>query len=337
MAIKFSQLPKTGSLSANTLIPVVTVGVSSNVLGVATYTVFSDFVTTATSNTVSALQSNISSLQSNAAAQDTSINSLSSSISSQASSISIIQGQITSLQSNAATQDSQISAVQAAVLAGVVNSVLVTGPLSKSGNATYPNISIPVATSSASGYLTSSDWSTFNSKASTSGPTFTGTTTAATLNVTTLNTGNVAPSANNVSNIGSASYQYNTIFARATSAQYADLAELYLADAEYPIGTVLMVGGDAEVTASEFGYRAIGVVSENPSYLMNSGLAGGTKVALKGRVPVKVAGVVRKGQNLVAGKNGCATTSVYHSNEVFAIALASSDDPGEKLVEAVIL
>ena len=206
----------------------------------------SDFVTTATSNTVSALQSNISSLQSNAAAQDTSINSLSSSISSQASSISIIQGQITSLQSNAATQDSQISAVQAAVLAGVVNSVLVTGPLSKSGNATYPNISIPVATSSASGYLSSSDWSTFNSKASTSGPTFTGTTTAATLNVTTLNTGNVAPSANNVSNIGSASYQYNTIFARATSAQYADLAELYLADAEYPIGTVLMVGGDAE-------------------------------------------------------------------------------------------
>ena len=164
MAIKFSQLPKTGSLSANTLIPVVTVGVSSNVLGVATYTVFSDFVTTATSNTVSALQSNISSLQSNAAAQDTSINSLSSSISSQASSISIIQGQITSLQSNAATQDSQISAVQAAVLAGVVNSVLVTGPLSKSGNATYPNISIPVATSSASGYLSSSDWSTFNSK-----------------------------------------------------------------------------------------------------------------------------------------------------------------------------
>ena len=70
---------------------------------------------------------------------------------------------------------------------------------------------------------------------------------------------------------------------------------------------------------------------------MNSELADGTPVALKGRVPVKVVGSVKKGQNLIAGSNGCATVSVFHSSEVFAIALETSDETGEKLIEALIL
>ena len=80
----------------------------------------------------------------------------------------------------------------------------------------------------------------------------------------------------------------------ATSARYADLAEKYLADADYETGTVVIVGGDKEVTASTWGQRAVGVVSANPAYMMNSELEGGTYIALKGRVPVKVIGVVRK-------------------------------------------
>jgi hypothetical protein len=332
MAIKFSQLPRLSSVDNNSLIPVVNVGISSNILGVATGTTLGSFVVNTMSSNLAAINSNISDIQSNASAQQTSINSLISGQSSQGSSISTIQGQIVSLQSNAATQDAQISAVATAVLGGAVNSLLVTAPIIKSGNATYPNISLPVATTSANGYLSSTDWTTFNNKAPTANPTFTGTAIVA-----TLNTGNIAPTANAVSNIGSYGYQYNTIFARATSAQYADLAELYLADAEYPVGTVVMIGGNAEVTACQFGNRAVGAVSENPSYLMNSGLEGGTKVALKGRVPVQVVGVVKKGQNLIAGSNGCATVSVYHSSEVFAIALESSDNTGEKLVEALIL
>lgn len=327
MAIKFSQLPKIGSLDSASLIPVVTVGMSSNILGAATGTTLATFITGTMSSSLAAINANIAYMQSNASAQQTSIGSLASGQASQGSTISIIQGQITSLQSNAATQDSQITAVQSAVLAGVVNSVLVTGPLVKSGNATYPNISLPVATTSANGYLSSTDWTTFNNKAPTANPTFTGTVTTPT----------IVPASNATSNIGSPTLQYNTVHARATSAQYADLAELYLADAEYAVGTVLMVGGDAEVTACQFGNRAIGAVSENPSYLMNSGLEGGTKVALKGRVPVKVLGTICKGQNLIAGNNGCATASVYHSSEVFGVALASSDDSGEKLVEALIL
>ena len=131
---------------------------------------------------------------------------------------------------------------------------------------------------------------------------------------------------------------YATVFrGLATSANYADLAEKYLADQEYEIGTVVSVGGEKEVTASSYGERAIGVVSAQPAYMMNSELEGGTYIALKGRVPVKVTGTVRKGQRLVAYNNGTAVAAVPHANDVFGVALESSDDTGVKLIEAVIL
>jgi hypothetical protein len=132
------------------------------------------------------------------------------------------------------------------------------------------------------------------------------------------------------------------IFARlfqgtATSAQYADLAEKYLADQEYEPGTVVVVGGEAEVTASSWGQRALGVVSTKPAYMMNSELEGGTYIALKGRVPVKVVGSVKKGDRLVATENGCATAGVPHSSDVFAIALETNSDVLIKIIEAVVL
>jgi len=123
----------------------------------------------------------------------------------------------------------------------------------------------------------------------------------------------------------------------ATAARYADLAEKYLADAEYEVGTVVAVGGEKEVTACNYGDRALGAVSANPAFMMNKDLEGGTYVALKGRVPVKVSGVVRKGQRLIASANGTASAAVPHANDVFAIALESSDEVGVKLVECVIL
>ena len=122
----------------------------------------------------------------------------------------------------------------------------------------------------------------------------------------------------------------------ATSARYADLAEKYLADADYETGTVVIVGGDKEVTASTWGERAVGVVSANPAYMMNSELEGGTYIALKGRVPVKVIGVVRKGDRLVAGDRGCAQVA-QDRLDVFAIAMESSDNDDVKLIESVVL
>ncbi len=122
----------------------------------------------------------------------------------------------------------------------------------------------------------------------------------------------------------------------ATAAQYADLAEKYLADKEYETGTVMVIGGEKEVTASSSRYsRAIGVVSANPAYMMNSELEGGTYIALKGRVPVKVVGKVNKGDYLTAIENGCAEPGGPAFS--FAIALESSEDTEVKLIEAVIL
>jgi hypothetical protein len=98
-----------------------------------------------------------------------------------------------------------------------------------------------------------------------------------------------------------------------------------------------MVGGEAEVTASKWGKRALGAVSSSPAYLMNKDLVGGTVVALKGRIPVKVIGSVKKGDELIASDNGCAVAAIPHASGIFAIAIESSSDTGIKLVECVIL
>lgn len=107
---------------------------------------------------------------------------------------------------------------------------------------------------------------------------------------------------NGVGNIGAAASTFNTVFAKATSAQYADVAEQYQADADYPVGTVLVIGGSAEVTASTLDHdtAVAGIVSENPSYLMNAGLqtANSVPVALLGRVPCQVVGSITRGDLL---------------------------------------
>jgi hypothetical protein len=95
----------------------------------------------------------------------------------------------------------------------------------------------------------------------------------------------------------------NLLSTTATAAQYADLAEKYTSDQEYVPGTIVMFGGDAEVTISEDRTKKVaGVVSTHPAYLMNSHLEGtSVEVALQGRVPCKVEGTVHKGDMIVAG------------------------------------
>jgi hypothetical protein len=141
--------------------------------------------------------------------------------------------------------------------------------------------------------------------------TVTGSVTAASFNFTS---GNISVSnlfnsgANGVGNIGNATTTFNTVFAKATTAQYADLAENYLADAVYPPGTVVVFGGDKEITVSNVDHdpRIAGVVSTDPAYLMNSGQQNGTPVALAGRVPCRVQGPVNKGDRLVNVAPGIA-------------------------------
>jgi hypothetical protein len=115
---------------------------------------------------------------------------------------------------------------------------------------------------------------------------------------------------NAVGNIGSASSYFNQVFATATTALYADLAEKYTADQFYLPGTVVSFGGTAEITASTTvnDRRIAGVVSAKPSYLMNAGLEAEhtAVVALQGRVPCLVQGPVAKGDMMVSAGNGRA-------------------------------
>lgn len=137
---------------------------------------------------------------------------------------------------------------------------------------------------------------------------------------------------------GSGNLLANVFDGTATAAQYADLAEKYLPDADYEVGTVVSIGGELEITESKLGDRAIGVISETPAFMMNKDLEGGVYVALKGRVPVKVTGRIKKGDRLIGIDNGIAIKATYQQfHEVFAIALESSDEVGTKLIEAIIL
>jgi hypothetical protein len=116
-----------------------------------------------------------------------------------------------------------------------------------------------------------------------------------------LTTGGVVSATGNV--VGS--YFVGT----ATSAQYADIAENYTADAAYESGSVLEFGGDKEVTiAADETARVAGIVSTTPAHLMNSMLTGGHIVALAllGRVPCRVRGNIAKGDMLISAGNGYA-------------------------------
>jgi hypothetical protein len=102
-------------------------------------------------------------------------------------------------------------------------------------------------------------------------------------------------------NIGASGASFNTVFAKATSAQYADLAEVYVGDKHYVPGTVVVFGGTQEVTVSTTSHdpSVAGVVSTNPAYLMND-TVDGVAVALQGRVPCRVLGPVSKGDRVVS-------------------------------------
>ena len=108
---------------------------------------------------------------------------------------------------------------------------------------------------------------------------------------------------------------------------------MYATTEEWPVGTVMAVGGEAEVKPASVSHHAIGVISAEPAYLMNS-TAEGQAVGLKGRVPVRVKGPVSKGQAVYAWQDGVASTIA--STGLVGIALESSTSDDEKLIECVL-
>lgn len=156
-------------------------------------------------------------------------------------------------------------------------------------------------------------------------------------NVTNLNS-------NGVGNIGSASSYFNTVFATATTALYADVAERFAADDVLAPGTVVELGGAAEITKSleELSENVFGVVSTRAAYLMNSGA--GTDdthppIAMTGRVPVRVVGIARKGDRLVSAGAGLARAAAPGEATPFNVigrALEDKLDDTEGMLEAIV-
>ena len=239
------------------------------------------------------------------------------------------------------------------VTAGNINT---GGTISALGNVTGGNLTL----NSASGNITAHDITLGGIVSATGNITggnlnatnYTGTTVSVTGNITggnlsvgtgTVTVGSIVNSnANGVGNIGSSTTYFNTVFAKATSAQYADLAENYLADAEYAPGTVVVFGGEQEITVTteSADERVAGVISTNPAYLMNSGEPG-LPVALRGKVPVRLIGPVTKGDSLVTSATPGVAFSVgrerVYGQAVFAKSLESNNTDGEKVILAVIV
>ena len=160
-------------------------------------------------------------------------------------------------------------------------------------------------------------------------------------------TGNLQPSLVTTSAIaggGTISGIWTLASGARLNATYADLAERFEADATYDAGTVVELGGDAEITAvvNELSEDVFGVVSNTAAYLMNAGAGDDLThppVAVGGRVQVKVTGKVRKGQRLVSAGNGIARAAKIGEATSFnvigrALANKTTDDVGT--VEAFV-
>ena len=129
------------------------------------------------------------------------------------------------------------------------------------------------------------------------------------------------------------------------AATYSDIAEFYEADAKYAPGTVVKIGGDKEITATD---RAVdedvfGVVSSQPAYVLNSGKEGlYLPVALIGRVPVRATGPVKKGDRMVSSNVAGVARAMKDSEKgctvvSFGRALVDDDGDGERLVEVAFV
>jgi hypothetical protein len=160
-------------------------------------------------------------------------------------------------------------------------------------------------------------------------------------------TGTLQPSSITTSNI-SGGGNINGIWLLGSGARlqasYADLAERFEADAIYDAGTVVELGGEAEITAvvSELSEDVFGVVSNTAAYLMNAGAGNDSShppIAVGGRVQVKVTGKVRKGQRLVSAGNGIARAASLGEATSFNVigrALANKTTDGVGTVEAFV-
>lgn len=161
------------------------------------------------------------------------------------------------------------------------------------------------------------------------------------LNIANGPTAIINAGTNGSGNIGTSSGRFNTVYATASTALYADLAEVYTSDQQYPGGTVVVFGGEAEVTQSHSPNdpRIAGVVSTNPAYLMNDSIQG-VPVALQGRVPCRVLGPVSKGDRVVSSHIPGVAQALdplhYQPGCIIGKALQTIDSTDISIIEVVV-
>jgi hypothetical protein len=209
---------------------------------------------------------------------------------------------------------------------GAISSV--SGALNIAGNAQVGNISVVGAVTCGTlnaGNITYSGGANFGTS--------------------TVSLGNIINNnANGVGNIGSSTGYFNKIFATATTALYADVAERFAADETYTPGTIVEIGGAAEITRAidELSENVFGVVSTRPAFTMNGGAGDDLThpaIAMTGRVPVLCTGIVRKGDRLVCAGWGIARSAAKEELTPFNVigrALTDKLTDGEGTVEAIV-
>jgi hypothetical protein len=149
---------------------------------------------------------------------------------------------------------------------------------------------------------------------------------------------------NAIGNIGSSSNYFNRVFATATTALYADVAERFAADELLEPGTVVELGGTKEITRSQqdLSENVFGVISTRPAYTMNGGAGEDDThpaVAMTGRVPVKCVGTVRKGDRLVSAGEGVARAAQPGEATAFNVigrSLENKHTPELGTIEAIV-
>ena len=149
---------------------------------------------------------------------------------------------------------------------------------------------------------------------------------------------------NAIGNIGSSSNYFNRVFATATTALYADVAERFAADELLEPGTVVELGGTKEITRSteDLSENVFGVISTRPAYTMNGGAGDDDThpaVAMTGRVPVKCVGTIRKGDRLVSAGEGVARAAQSGEATAFNVigrSLENKHTPELGTIEAIV-
>lgn len=147
------------------------------------------------------------------------------------------------------------------------------------------------------------------------------------------------PETSGAANLGTSSLKWNDVWSNKYNSVAADLAENYRADSVYEHGTVVMFGGEAEVTmADDETVKVAGVISEQPAYTMNVSLESTyvATVALQGRVKCKVKGRVSKGDMLISAGNGYAKSCQNPKiGQVIGKSLEDTTDH-ESFIEVVV-